>query len=99
MLTLHPTERLDIVVEDDLSLRWGAGKSAAAAQPGWRGASCRAPCKMGEESLSQERWCSEWLPLVCSSKIACCVVVMELLKLAVLQGGTDSLVAFAWVLS
>lgn len=54
---------------------------------------------MGEESLSQEKWGSERLPLVCPSKIACCVVVVEVLKLAVLQGSTDSLVAFAWVLS
>lgn len=54
---------------------------------------------MGEESLSQERWGSEWLPLVCSSKIACGVVVVEVLKLAGLQGGTDTLVAFAWVSS
>lgn len=49
---------------------------------------------MGEESLSQEKWGSERLPLVCPSKIACCVVVVEVLKLAVLQGSTDSLVAF-----
>lgn len=41
MLTLHPTERLDIVKEDDPSLRWGAWKSAAVAQPGRRRASCR----------------------------------------------------------
>lgn len=54
---------------------------------------------MGEESLSQERWCSEWLPPVCSSKFACCVVAVEMLTLAVLQGGTDSPVAFAWVSS
>lgn len=31
LLTLHPTERLDIAIEDDLSWRWGAWKSAAAA--------------------------------------------------------------------
>lgn len=54
---------------------------------------------MGEESLSQERWRSERLPLVCSPKIVCCVVVVEVLKLAVVQGGTDSPVAFAWVSS
>lgn len=40
----------------------------------------------------------EWLPLVCSSKIARCVVVVEVPTLAVLQRGADSAVAFPLVL-
>lgn len=48
LLTSHPTERLGIATEDDPSLRWGARESAAAARPGWRGASCRAGGGRGE---------------------------------------------------
>lgn len=70
MLTLHPTKRLGIATEDDLSLRWGAQESAAAARPGWR--EHLAGPAMGEENLSQERRCSEGLSLVCSSKLTRC---------------------------
>lgn len=51
--------------------------------------------EMGEESLCEERWSTEWLSRVCSSKTACCVVVVEVPKPAVLQGSTDSPVASA----
>lgn len=60
-----------------------------------------------ESSILQGQWWAqregsryrEWLPLVCSSKIARCVVVVEVLTLAVLQRGADSVVAFPLVLS
>lgn len=60
-----------------------------------------------EGSILQGQWWAwregsryrEWLPLVCSSKIARCVVVVEILTLAVLQRGADSVVAFPLVLS
>lgn len=60
-----------------------------------------------EGSIFQGQWWAwrersryrEWLPLVCSSKIARCVVVVEVLTLTVLQRGADSVVAFPQVSS
>jgi len=94
LLTLHPTERLDIAMEDDPSSRWGVWISAAVARPGWRGAPCSTGDGRGEPVLGEM---VQRVTAACllSQNCFCCVVVAEVPKLAVLLGGTDSLVAFS----
>lgn len=92
MLTLHPTERLDIVKKDDPSLSWRAWKSAAVARAGWRRASRRDSDGIGEpvpEGTAQHvvttcLWCG------CGGGSETGCAAGEAL---------GSLVAFAWVLS
>lgn len=55
MLTLHPTARLDGVMEDDPLLRWDQG-----------GEHPSGLLRGSEESLAQERWCAKCMPHVLS---------------------------------
>lgn len=66
MLTLHPTARLDGVMEDDPLLRWDQG-----------GEHPSGLLRGSEESLAQERWCAKCMPHVCPFKIARCAVVVK----------------------